>query len=57
MIAMAIGYVWMPGGILFLILGVLLAVIRVIGGVHFPRDVAAGASIGILVGILGFYIW
>ena len=57
MIAMAIGYVWMPGGILFLILGVLLAVIRVIGGVHFPRDVAAGAAIGILVGILGFYIW
>lgn len=57
MIAMAIGYVWMPGGILFLILGTLLALIRVIGGVHFPRDVAAGAAVGILAGILGFYIW
>lgn len=57
MIAMAIGYVWMPGGILFLILGTLLAVIRVVGGVHFPRDVAAGAAVGIFAGILGFYIW
>ena len=57
MIAMAIGYVWRPGGILFLILGGLLAVIRVVGGVHFPRDVAAGAALGILAGILGFYIW
>lgn len=56
MIAMALGYVWMPVGILFLILGALLGCIRVIGGVHFPRDVIAGAIVGIAIGIVGFYI-
>ena len=56
MIAMALGYVWMPAGILFLILGALLGSIRVIGGVHFPRDVIAGAAVGIGIGVLGFYI-
>lgn len=57
MIAMALGYVWIPAGILFLILGALLGSIRVIGGVHFPRDVIAGAAVGIGIGILGFYIY
>lgn len=56
MIAMAVGSMWSMGGILFLILGVLLAVVRVLGGVHFPRDVIAGAVTGILVGILGFWL-
>ena len=41
-------------GIIFLILGVLLAYIRVVGGVHFPKDVAAGALLGILCGL--FYV-
>ncbi|MBR4210416.1 MAG: phosphatase PAP2 family protein [Lachnospiraceae bacterium] len=39
------------GGILFVI-GVFLAVVRVLGGVHFPKDVAAGAGLGILAGLL-----
>ena len=56
MIAMALGYVCIPAGILFLILGVLLGSIRIIGGVHFPRDVIVGAAVGIGIGILGFYI-
>lgn len=56
MIAMALGYVWMPVGIVFLVFGVLLAWTRVIGGVHFPRDVIAGAAVGIGIGILGFYV-
>ena len=34
----------------------LLALIRVIGGVHFPRDVVVGAISGILAGMLGFYL-
>lgn len=34
------------------ILGALLAVVRVISGVHFPRDVIAGAVIGIGCGML-----
>ena len=33
-----------------------IAVIRVIGGVHFPRDVIAGATLGILCGAIGFWL-
>lgn len=37
-----------PGiGAALLTVGVLLAVIRVVGGVHYPRDVLAGAAVGI----------
>ena len=36
--------------------GVLLAVVRVVGGVHFPRDVLCGAAIGILCGAVGFFL-
>ncbi|MCU6762821.1 undecaprenyl pyrophosphate phosphatase [uncultured Roseburia sp.] len=57
MIAMAVGTVWSLAGILFLALGVLLAAVRVIGGVHFPRDVIAGAAVGIATGIFGFYVF
>lgn len=41
-------------GVLLLLISVALAVVRVIGGVHFPRDVFAGFCIGILVGLIGF---
>lgn len=43
-------------GITILILGILLSVARVILGVHFPRDVIAGALFGIIAGIIGFYL-
>lgn len=43
-------------GIFLIIAGVGLAILRVIGGVHFKRDVIAGALIGILSGIIGFYL-
>lgn len=56
MIAMAVGYVSTPAGIVFFVMGIWLAALRVLGGVHFPRDVAAGAAAGIGLGILGFYI-
>ena len=39
-----------------LVLGVALAAIRVIAGVHFPRDVIAGALTGILLGYVGFWL-
>src|SRR5699024_10671091 len=42
--------------ILLMIAVFLLAVLRVLGGVHFPRDVIVGAIIGIVSGVLGFYI-
>lgn len=43
-------------GLLFMVIGILLGMIRVLGGVHEPRDVIAGAVIGIACGIIGFSI-
>lgn len=40
-----------------LIVGILLALLRVLLGVHFVSDVVAGAGIGIIAGIIGFYIF
>lgn len=45
---------WM--GLLLFVLGVVLGVVRVLGGVHYIHDVAAGAAIGILCGWMGFYL-
>lgn len=41
-----------PVGCALAAAGTVLAVARVLGGVHFPRDVVAGAVLGIVVGIL-----
>ena len=43
-------------GVLVGILGTILAVNRVIGGVHFVRDVIVGALSGIFCGTVGFYV-
>lgn len=42
-------------GWLVLALGVCLATVRVLAGVHFPRDVVAGAVVGIACGLIGFW--
>ncbi len=54
----AMTYLWLcPGlGIVFLMFGAALAVCRVIGGVHFPRDVLAGAAMGVLSGVIGYWV-
>ena len=39
-----------------MLLAVIMAFERVICGVHFPKDVIAGAVIGIVSGIVGFYL-
>lgn len=54
-IAMSAFYVWRPLGIVLAAAGVCLAVVRVIARVHFVRDVAAGAALGVGFGILGFF--
>ena len=36
-------------------IGIMIAVIRVIGGVHTVWDVTAGAAVGILSGVIGYY--
>ena len=43
-------------GILLLVLGVVLSVLRVLLGIHFIRDVIAGAAIGTLSGIIGLIV-
>ena len=43
-------------GPVILAAGVLLAVIRVVSGVHFPRDVVVGALLGMLAGFVGLWI-
>lgn len=50
-------FVYHPdAGILLGVLGMFLAVIRVVGGVHEPRDVIAGAIIGIVCAGIGYYL-
>ena len=43
-------------GIMIFIMGLILAALRVFGGVHYIRDVVAGAITGIVFGAIGFYI-
>ena len=55
-IAMSLYYVWPTIGIVLMLIGVIISIIRVIGGVHFPCDVIAGAIMGIGSSIIGWYI-
>ena len=43
-------------GPVMLAAGVVLAAIRVVSGVHFPRDVVVGALCGVLAGWVGFWL-
>lgn len=54
-IAMAVLSVWVPAGVFLIICGVFLAVLRVIAGVHFPKDVIVGALAAVLLGAVGFF--
>ena len=57
MIACTYFQVSIPIGIFIMILGLGLAVIRVVGGVHFIKDVVAGAIMAILIGIICFWFF
>lgn len=56
-IAMAFLYVQPTIGVIMLAVATAIAVIRVLCGVHFIRDVVSGAAIGVLVGVLGFFVF
>lgn len=45
-------YFCKPVGVLLFIAGIFLAIVRVIGGVHFISDVCVGALLGIIAGWL-----
>lgn len=47
----------LPVGIIVSICGMMLAVIRVIGGIHFPKDVFAGTVIGIGCGLFATFLY
>jgi membrane-associated phospholipid phosphatase len=55
-IAMTVYYGHPGAGVMLILVGVALAVIRVVGGVHEPRDVIAGALVGLAAGVIGYYI-
>jgi membrane-associated phospholipid phosphatase len=55
-IAMAVFKVCVPLGILLSACSGLLALLRVITGVHFPRDVIGGALIAVVLGVVGYIL-
>lgn len=55
-IAMTVFYVHPDAGFLLGIIGIVLGLIRVVGGVHEPKDIVAGALIGILCGYAGYFL-
>ena len=56
-IAAAATAVSLPLAITAFVLGAALSVSRVLLGIHFPKDVAVGALIGILGILIGFWIF
>ena len=56
MIAMCYMYVCLPAGCILGICTIAMAVIRVLGGVHFPRDVLAGALIAVVGAAIGLWM-
>lgn len=44
----------LPVGLVLLVLSALLGFVRVLGGVHYPKDVLVGYACGLLLGILFF---
>ena len=55
-IGMAFLYTYPVVGIIIFADGILMGFGRVVAGVHFPKDVIAGAIVGILSGVVGFHI-
>lgn len=49
-------WLWPPLGWIQALVALLLAPARVLAGVHFVRDVSAGALLGALLGWLGFFV-
>lgn len=55
-IAASLVYVNVPIGIAAYLLVAVIAVVRVIGGVHYPRDVVAGILLGTACALVGYLI-
>ena len=55
-ISMACLHANLPVGLLLLVLSAFLGFVRVLGGVHYPKDVLVGYACGFLLGILFFIL-
>ncbi|RSI82917.1 Undecaprenyl-diphosphatase BcrC [Streptococcus mitis] len=55
-ISMACLHANLPVGLVLLTLSAFLGLVRVLGGVHYPKDVLVGYSCGLLWGILFFIL-
>ena len=55
-ISMACVHANLPAGLILLVLSALLGLVRVLGGVHYPKDVLVGYACGLLWGILFFIL-
>ena len=53
-ISMACFHANLPVGMILLVLSAFLGLVRVLGGVHYPKDVLVGYACGLLLGILFF---
>lgn len=56
-IAMAFLSVSFSLGIIMMLIALGIAVIRIVAGVHFVRDVVAGAAMSLIIGALGFFVF
>ena len=55
-IACALAWVHLDWGVLAFVVSAIVSFTRIVGGVHFPRDIAAAWGISLACGILGFAI-
>ena len=55
-IAAACLYISLPLGAGMLAAALLIALVRVLAGIHFPKDVIAGLVIGLVFGFIGFWL-
>lgn len=55
-ISMACLHANLPVGLVLLITSALLGLVRVLGGVHYPKDVLVGYACGLIWGILFFML-
>ena len=55
-LAISLTYIIPQYAMVFIILAIITGVFRIIAGLHYPIDVLFGFFIGILIGVLGFFI-
>ena len=56
-ISMACLHASLSVGVILLVLSALLGLVRVLGGVHFPKDVVVGYICGLVWGVIFFLFW